>query len=235
MKKIPVLILIMLCANLAFGQAPTLSMPKGLTGTAGSTITVPVSVTNVTGKEYYSFRVAVTYDTTVLRATGYSLTGAIIPSSGWTIIENKNDNSVVPGAVNADVRPYILVGATGGGALRGAGTLLSITFQVKVSTPAGKVWPSAVAVTPSPERAYTSISAGMMYWPAPSISSVPCGITKAVRGPVPTIRVPEMRTIELETGGPPEPSMRTAPTIALTLDSSEGLQPKPERISRRTN
>src|SRR5262245_19836948 len=74
----------------------------------------------------------------------------------------------------------------------------------------------------------------MMNFPDPSICSAPCGMTKAVRGPVAMMRGPEIRTMEFETGGPPVPSIRTAPTITLTLAVSGGLQLSQEKTSRKT-
>src|SRR5205809_347158 len=73
----------------------------------------------------------------------------------------------------------------------------------------------------------------MMYWPEPSICSAPWGMTKAVRGPPAATRGPEIRRIELEMGGPPAPSIRTAPTIALTPASSGGLQPEQKMTDSR--
>jgi hypothetical protein len=61
-------------------------------------------------------------------------------------------------------------------------------------------------------------------------------MTKAVRGPAAAIRDPEIIRIEFETGGPPLPSIRTAPTIALADASwAAGLQPIQEKNSSRTN
>src|SRR5690348_11516083 len=75
-------------------------------------------------------------------------------------------------------------------------------------------------------------SPGIMNLPAPLISSEPCGITIPVRAPAIAIRVPETSTTEFEMGGPPEPSISTAPTSARTLATSGGLHPIRQKVRR---
>src|SRR6266581_3790005 len=73
---------------------------------------------------------------------------------------------------------------------------------------------------------------GMMNFPAPLISSLPCGITIPVRAPAIAMRGPDTSTTEFETGGPPAPSISTAPTIARTFATSGGLHPIRQKVGR---
>src|SRR5690348_3007758 len=76
-----------------------------------------------------------------------------------------------------------------------------------------------------------SMSAGTMYLPLPSITLASAGMESSVRRPAARTRPPAVRTRESVSGGPPAPSMRTAPTIAIVPVSSAGLHEA--RASRR--
>src|SRR2546430_15133971 len=66
------------------------------------------------------------------------------------------------------------------------------------------------------------------------ILSEPAGIGTFTRSPAARIREPEITTTESVMGGPPLPSIRTAPIIAFTLVSSLSLQPITPSVSART-
>ena len=76
-----------------------------------------------------------------------------------------------------------------------------------------------------------------MNLPVPLILSASCGIGTLARTPALRIRDPEITTAESVMGGPPLPSISTAPIIAFTCDSSLALQPAritSRQIGRRT-
>src|SRR6516164_876325 len=70
----------------------------------------------------------------------------------------------------------------------------------------------------------TLTSAGTRTRPPPLILSACAGMGMVEAGPAPRIRSPAVTTIELVNGGPPEPSISTAPMIALLWLSSGALQ-----------
>src|SRR5262245_52552007 len=81
---------------------------------------------------------------------------------------------------------------------------------------------------------YTSISPGTRNFPEPSILSASLGRETLARNPADRIRDPETTTTESVIGGPPLPSMRTAPMIACTLEDSGGLTLHPQSVTART-
>src|SRR6266481_4289232 len=68
-----------------------------------------------------------------------------------------------------------------------------------------------------------SISPGTRNFPAPLIFSTPAGIGMLARLPMARMRLPATITTEFEIGGPPVPSISTAPMMAFCRDSSGGL------------
>ena len=56
---------------------------------------------------------------------------------------------------------------------------------------------------------------GVTYLPAPSITWAPSGTSTDARGPTAAMRFPSMSSVPSARGGPPLPSMMTAPTIAM--------------------
>ncbi len=95
-----------------------ISISTSLTGAAGGTLTVPLTVGDLTGKGVISYEFVLTYDPTVLRpqTTPYDRTGTL--SSGLTVSFNT--------AINGEVR----LSAFGATALAGSGTLLNLKFDV---------------------------------------------------------------------------------------------------------
>src|SRR5882762_3428985 len=87
----------------------------------------------------------------------------------------------------------------------------------------------SAAANPGPPRVprwtCRSIKPGVRNLPEPLILSDPAGIGTLARNPAARMRDPEITTTESVMGGPPLPSMRTAPMIAFTLVSSLSLQP----------
>src|SRR3982751_1382255 len=73
-------------------------------------------------------------------------------------------------------------------------------------------------------RSHASTSAGKMHLPDPSILPASAGIGIAARGPAARIQSAAVTTIELLSGGPPEPSISTAPRKALLWLSGVGAQ-----------
>src|SRR5579871_893888 len=68
-----------------------------------------------------------------------------------------------------------------------------------------------------------SINPGTRNFPIPLIFSTPAGIGMLARLPTARMREPATITTESDRGGPPVPSINTAPIIAFCCDSSGGL------------
>src|ERR1017187_10055394 len=78
-----------------------------------------------------------------------------------------------------------------------------------------------------------SMRPGTRNLPLPSTLSASAGICTAESRPASRIRPPATTTTELLSGGPPKPSIRTAPMMAFMWLSSAGLQAH-ERTASRT-
>jgi len=90
------------------------SIPTNLTGAAGSAITVPITVGDLTGKGVVSYDLSLSFDTNILTLQSVDATGTL--SSSFNITTNTG----TPGRV--------AVAAFGTNALSGAGTLLNLRF-----------------------------------------------------------------------------------------------------------
>ena len=104
------------------------SIPDGM-GAPGTTVDIPVEVGNTTGMGITSVSLTVTYDNSLLTATGASTTGTIAESWGTPTY------SVTPG--------QIIINMSSGTSLTGAGKLLNISFNINSSASCG----SATAIT----------------------------------------------------------------------------------------
>ncbi|OQX85339.1 hypothetical protein B6D60_08005 [candidate division KSB1 bacterium 4484_87] len=108
-------ILIAFSAVAVFGQTVTVTIPD-TTAESGTSISVPIMVSDLTGLNVLAYDIAITFDQNVLDATGFSRTG--------TVLETWNDPTV-----NDLDGQYNLVGA-GTSAIAGSGVFIYINFDV---------------------------------------------------------------------------------------------------------
>ena len=88
------------------------------TGSPQGNLTVPITVGNLTNNGVFSYDLDISYDPTVLQATGVGVDSTSTLSSGFTVISNATSTG------------HILVAAFGTAPLSGSGTLLNLTFKV---------------------------------------------------------------------------------------------------------
>lgn len=115
----------------------SVSLPNVTGQAAGTSVVLPIAVGNLTGQSVSAYQFTMTYDTTVVKITGYDATATL--SSGMTIVLN----TTTPGV--------IYVSAAGANNLTGSGVLLKLdgtftgtgtspltftTFQFNEGTPA---------------------------------------------------------------------------------------------------
>ncbi|MFC2075457.1 fibronectin type III domain-containing protein [candidate division KSB1 bacterium] len=91
----------------------------GMEGSIGDLLSVPVKVSDVTGMGIIAFEMILHYDPGVLQATGASVGGAITGDAGWP---EPVINTLIPGEV--------IIAAIGTNALKGAGDLVYVNFEV---------------------------------------------------------------------------------------------------------
>ncbi|MCK5087984.1 MAG: M6 family metalloprotease domain-containing protein [Melioribacteraceae bacterium] len=109
-----------LIANFSQVSYIDVSLPD-LSCTPGVSINVPVTVSNLTGENIIAYQFKVTFDNTVLNATGIETSGTLSDVSGWTVLPNPNN----PGE--------IIVGAFGANELTGSGILVYLNFDIVTS------------------------------------------------------------------------------------------------------
>ncbi|HPG41779.1 MAG TPA: cohesin domain-containing protein [bacterium] len=97
----------------------TVSLPAAI-GYPGSTVLVPIHVTDVTGEEIYSAGTKITFDAALLEATAIVIDGCLLQEWGAPT-SNIGDGSV-------------LLGAAGSAPLSGSGVLFFIRFMVTGSS-----------------------------------------------------------------------------------------------------
>ncbi len=100
------------------GQCIAVAISTGLTGSSGSSLTVPITASDATGRGAISYDLTLTYDPTVLRlqTTPYDRTGTL--SAAMTV------------TTNTSVAGQLILSGFGTNALTGAGTLLNLKFDV---------------------------------------------------------------------------------------------------------
>ena len=91
----------------------------GVEGSIGDFLSVPVTVSDVSGMGIISFEMFLQYDPSILQATGATVEGAVAGNSGW---QEPTVNTSFPGEVH--------IAAIGAGPLEGSGDLIYINFEV---------------------------------------------------------------------------------------------------------
>lgn len=131
----------------------SVSLPT-LTATPGQTVTVPVTVGDLTGKLVPSYDFTLNYDSTKLTLASPSFDNAGTLSSSMTVTPNTSVNN------------KLTISAFGTSNLAGAGTLINLRFTVKdgVSGTAALTWQSFVFGEGDPTAAATG---GSITIPAP--------------------------------------------------------------------
>ncbi len=92
-------------------------------------ITVPIVVSDVTGREVRSADLTFTFDPAIMEPAGMNLDGTLVEGTDWMFMYN----DPVPGKV--------LVSLAGTDALSGAGVLVNLEFDVTASAPCGGCTP----------------------------------------------------------------------------------------------
>ncbi len=100
----------------AYGQAVDVTIPDA-SADAGSSIDIPVNVSDVAGLDVFSYTINLTFDQNVLDGTGVSVTGGVAePWGPPTVADQDNGELIIAGA--------------GVAALTGEGNLLTVSFDV---------------------------------------------------------------------------------------------------------
>ncbi len=100
------------------GQCITVSIPTNLTGSANGTLTVPINVSDTTGKGVLSYDAVLTFDSTVLRLQNPPFDRTDTLSANMTVTTNN------PSAGRLNISGF------GSTPLSGAGVLLKLKFDV---------------------------------------------------------------------------------------------------------
>ncbi len=85
-------------------------------GQTGASLTIPVTVGNLSGQNVFSYQFTVTFDTTIVKITGASISGTL--SANFST------------SVNTNVSGRITVAAAGSQALSGSGTLINLSANL---------------------------------------------------------------------------------------------------------
>ncbi|QQS32895.1 MAG: carboxypeptidase regulatory-like domain-containing protein [Acidobacteriota bacterium] len=102
-------------------SCPTVSIPaSGLAGAPGTSLTVPVNVTDLTGRGATAYDFTLTYDPAVLEFTGESIAGTL--SSNYVV------------QVNEPIAGTLVVSGFGVDDLTGEGVLLNLQFDITATT-----------------------------------------------------------------------------------------------------
>ncbi|MCK5737536.1 DUF1566 domain-containing protein [bacterium] len=95
-----------------------ISVPAGFEGPAGSVITVPLTLTNTQAVDLEGIDIILTFDASILTATGATLTGGILESQNYTIQVGTSTNGQVSLAIFANSALF-----------SGQGVLCYVNFQ----------------------------------------------------------------------------------------------------------
>lgn len=101
----------------------TVTIPNTLTSRKNTTLTVPVNVTDVSGRGIISYDFRITYDPAVLTPLSPALSKAGTLSSGFEV------------AVNSSTPGTLIISGFGSTALTGSGTLLNLKFNTVGNAP----------------------------------------------------------------------------------------------------
>lgn len=106
---------LLLTAGLAFSQPIPVTLSDTASGLPGSTVSIPVEVGDLSGRNVLSYQGSITFDPGILTATGVSVEGTI--SQGLSVFPNIQPGQITLGAFS--VTP-----------LGGSGVLVKIIFEV---------------------------------------------------------------------------------------------------------
>lgn len=104
-------------AESAFLQPISVSLPADTTGAVGTSVTIPIRVEDLTDRNIIAYQATITFDESVLDATGASSTNTLSGAFG-------------PPAVNVAMDGEISVGGFGASPLAGSGILVNVTFDI---------------------------------------------------------------------------------------------------------
>ncbi len=110
-----VLVVLLFGAIAASGQTVDVTI-SNTGGASGSSIAIPVMVSDVSGLDIFSYNLTLTFDQSVLDATGVTVVGALTEGWGTPTISDSDGQIVLAGA--------------GAAAMTGAGALVYINFDV---------------------------------------------------------------------------------------------------------
>lgn len=99
----------------------SLAIATNHSGGQGSTVSIPINCSDVTGRFIYSGGITISYDPNVLEAVNTDISGTMLDAAGW----GATTNNITSG--------QIAIGMAGSTPLSGSGVLVKILFQVKGS------------------------------------------------------------------------------------------------------
>ena len=116
--RILILLLLMsLHVERAHSQAIDVSLPTSMNVAPMGSIMVPIEVSDLSGRNILAFQIVVSFDSSVVRATGASSDGAVAGSFG-------------PPTVNTTEAGKISIGGFGTAPLSGSGIFINLNFEV---------------------------------------------------------------------------------------------------------
>lgn len=96
-------------------QTVDVSLPD-LSDTTGASVMIPVNVSDLTGLDVFSYNMKISFDSTVLKPTGVSITGTV--TAPWGSVTSALSDS------------QVVIAAAGSSTLSGSGELIAIIFDV---------------------------------------------------------------------------------------------------------
>ncbi len=101
----------------AHSQSIQVSLPDSATGETGISVSLPITISDVTSRNVFAYQAVITFDNSVLKATGASSSGTLSEIFGAPIVQ-------------VDPAGRILVTGSGPAPLSGSGVLVNINFDV---------------------------------------------------------------------------------------------------------
>ncbi|MBM4160895.1 MAG: T9SS type A sorting domain-containing protein [Ignavibacteria bacterium] len=141
-----VLVLILLVLGLSVSTAQvSVSLPT-VQGQQGASVTIPVTVGDLTGKGVIAYDFAVTFDTTIVKITGISSSGTL--SSGMTIVPNVTSGRIAVAAATTQALSGsgTLINLVGDLVGKGTSPLTFVSFKFNEGTPTATVTSGSVVV-----------------------------------------------------------------------------------------
>jgi hypothetical protein len=131
MKKLLMLIFILGLGNIAFGQV-TVSIAKGISGSTGDTLVVPITVSSLTGQNVTGYDLGLIFDPAVIRPVGFDTSGTRTtktPTSSFFYIVDNVDN------VSSGIYYFVYAGTD---PLTGSGQLIKFKCLVLSGSGTGR-------------------------------------------------------------------------------------------------